>query len=241
MISRNGSAYRRIGRVVRAAAVSAALVLGLGPAVVHAQTALDREGAGEAGERSRRAIYNGYGAGYEHGARDAVSTPAFDPRDDDVLEAATSGYTTDMGEAGPYRDAFRQAYLQGYKDGYHGHDRSPAMSMPPARSVFVPGFGGIGPGAEVPGGSGDAIFLIAATNGYNAGYEQGAESRRQRATFAYRLEEAYQAATRGYESSLGGRGQYQSLFRQAYTRGYSDGFHGRVKYSNSGQADGPDD
>ena len=80
--------------------------------------------------------------------------------------------------------------------------------------------------------SGGNIFSVPARNGYNAGYRQGTEDGRHAAGFGYRDDEIYQAATEGYDPSMGGRSQYQSLFHQAYARGYSDGYNGRPRTSD---------
>jgi hypothetical protein len=232
--------FRGLPRKGRTAALSILLALVFGTVAVTAQTLnhhLDQVAAADS-RLDQNAIFNGYGAGYAHGDRDSISGVNFKPRRDDVFTQGTSGYSSEMGSVQQYQSGFRQAYERGYTDGYNGRDRDLAMMVPPipsAPGIALERYDG------APNASSRGAYAAAATNGYNAGYKRGAEARGQRASYAYQEDAIYQQATEGYGVDMGGRGEYQSNFRQVYSRGYSDGFNGRAHVSDAGQVYGGDD
>jgi hypothetical protein len=225
--------YRASAHTGRTAALSVVLVLGFGTVAAEAQTIHDNGDrvAAVSDHLSQNAVYNGYGAGYARGSRDSVSLVGFEPRGDEIFEQGTNGYSAEMGPVVQYRSGFRQAYERGYGDGYHGRGRDLSMVIPPVPSH---------PGVAIEG-SGKDVFGAAATNGYNAGYKYGADARRGSGSFAYHDAAIYKNATEGFGVDMGGRIQYQSMFRLLYARGYSDGFNGRMRMENVGLVFGRDE
>jgi hypothetical protein len=248
MTSINDSATRVIARTVRVAALSAALVFGLGAPAAHSETTQFRDdqkvASGELLDQS--ASYNGYSEGYARGARDLKSVADFKPQSSEIFQEATSGYSSDLGPLGQYQSSFRSAYERGYSDGYHGRDRTLASMLPPTSSPPTNEDRGSWSDTETFSTSGSDVYGAAATNGYNAGYKRGAEAKRWGTRSDNDRDETYQTATDGYGVDMGGRSEYQRVFRQVYARGFSDGYDGRPQlsdisqvYSRDGQRDPP--
>jgi hypothetical protein len=235
------SVYRTVARTGCAVAFSAVLAVGLGAPSARAQTSHDHDRTTTAGEYLvRSASFNGYSDGFDQGARDLKIGPDFKPQFDESFLRAETGYTRDMGPFADYQSAFRQAYSRGYDDAHYSRDRNPAMNLPPAPPEPLYLAAQSGPRTEVPGGR---SLGVASAKGYDAGYMQGAEDRRSGASYGYREETIYRAATDGYHPDLGDETRYQVVFRQIYARGYSDGFNGRARYTDTAilaEADHPD-
>jgi len=212
--------HGKLGRVASATALSAALVVGAGAVPTFAHDGSHDNQAAASG-LDRRAAFNGYRAGFEHGVEDRNAGEDFDFQHDETFRQATDGYTNGYGSVREYQDAFRQAYERGYSDGYSGRGRDDDFGAPIGHD-------------DNDYDSHDSDFAAdvtrqAALNGYRSGLEHGSADRRQRVNFNYQHDEEYRQATTGYRGN-GSRWtlqQYQNAFRQAYERGYSDGYYGR--------------
>jgi hypothetical protein len=62
--------------------------------------------------------------------------------------------------------------------------------------------------------------------GYQDGLRQGSEDRSRRAGYNFRNRD-WQQGDRGYNKSMGARGQYKQGYRDGYERGYQEAFNGR--------------
>jgi hypothetical protein len=69
----------------------------------------------------------------------------------------------------------------------------------------------------------------AVNTGYQQGYYEGQRDRSQGKRYNYADEDAYRAASRGYNSYVD-NGQYNYYFREGFRRGYEDGFYSRYQY-----------
>jgi len=64
------------------------------------------------------AEHNGFRAGVDDGARDAVNGFGYHPKHDRNFHD-TPGYDPRLGPYGPYQSYFRSAYLRGYDKGFY--------------------------------------------------------------------------------------------------------------------------
>lgn len=62
--------------------------------------------------------------------------------------------------------------------------------------------------------------------GYRDGYHHGQQDRARRASYDYRGSD-WKDADRGYEKSMGSKGQFKQGYREGYQRGYSEGYGNR--------------
>jgi hypothetical protein len=223
--------YRTAVRTGCAVAFSAVLAVGLGAPPARAQTSHDSDRyATGIDHLTRSTSYNGYTDGFARSAEYLKSGAVFVVLIDLTFLRAESGYTPDMGPFADYQSAFRRAYTRGYSDAHYGRDHDPAMNVSPASPEPGALNEGDGPRTDALGGDSPGV---ASANGYDAGYEQGAGDSRRGASYAYRENEIYRAATDGYNPALGDETRYQVVFRQTYARGYSDGFNGRAYYTET--------
>ena len=63
--------------------------------------------------------------------------------------------------------------------------------------------------------------------GYQDGLRQGQFDRSRRGNQTYRNNRDWQRGDRGYEKSMGAKGQYKKAYREGYERGYQDAIYGR--------------
>jgi len=224
------SVFRTVARTGYAVVFSAVLAIGLTAPSARAQTSHDYDQNAGSEFLVRSAAFHGYSDGFEQGAKDLKVGPDFKPQFNENFLRAETGYTADMGLFADYQSAFRQGYSRGYEDARSGHDRNPAMNVPPTPPE--PNHRGeqYGPRADVPGGN---SLGVASAKGYDAGYTQGVDDQRRGGSYEYREQAIYRAATDGYHPDLGDEARYQVVFRQIYARGYSDGFNGRVRYTDT--------
>jgi hypothetical protein len=237
MTSIHDSIDRATIRTVGVGALAVALVFGLGAPAAHSETTQfqDEQKTSDSDRLDQTASYNGYNEGYTRGASDLKAVADFEPQNSEAFQQATSGYSSEMGQLGQYQSSFRSAYERGYSDGYHGRERTLASMLPPTPSDPRDENRGNWPDIEEAASSGSDVYGAAATNGYNAGYKRGAEAKRWGVRSDYDRNETYQTATEGYGLDMGGRGEYQRVFRQVYARGFSDGYDGRTQISDISQ------
>lgn len=62
--------------------------------------------------------------------------------------------------------------------------------------------------------------------GYRDGYQHGRVDRSRRESYDYRNDD-YQRGDRGYDRSMGSRGQFKQGYRDGYKTGYDDGYYNR--------------
>lgn len=65
---------------------------------------------------------------------------------------------------------------------------------------------------------------IAQRNGYESGFREGREDRRDWRSFDFRRNRVYREATNGYRDTFDDEEDYRQVFRQAFENGYRNGF-----------------
>lgn len=170
-------------------------------------------------------------AGYNHGVRqstyDRQNRRQSNYTNSDAYRRATQDYNSRLGDRELYRRYFREAFENGYNsygygqgsrvgdDRYRNRDDNARQSR---RGRNWDGYGNFGGSAE--------LRQTALNAGYNEGNKQGKKDQSKRNNFSFQGQNAYQKATKDYNSRLGDRNVYQQYFRAAYENGYSDGING---------------
>ena len=193
-------------RLVMAAVACSALAL---PAGAAAQSARDRNGAGQQGWESRggEAYQRGFREGERLGDEDVRRNRAFSAQSHREYRDADAGYDRNAGSRDRYRDEYRRGFTEGYRIGYRDDrwDRNDRSSN---------GTGNRG-GYRDPGQA----------RGFSDGYRKGVEDRRDNHRFEpQRFKEVRQGTAPGYDDEFGSRERYTFSYRDGFRLGYEDGF-----------------
>ncbi len=172
---------------------------------------------------------NGYQRGFEHGQNDVRARRSADFRRDRDSRNGDWGYDRRFGDRDDYQRNFRSGYQAGYVDGYEGRASRYGYGVygqaPPAYGTPY-GYG-------YPTGTSGYAGNVAATNGYNDGYERGLDDARHHRRFNLTGQSWYRDGDRHYDSRYGPRAQYKvdyrDGFRQGYDAGYRDASEGRYR------------
>ncbi len=89
-------------------------------------------------------------------------------------------------------------------------------------------------------GWGRAASEYGIDRGYQDGVRHGREDRLRRAGYNYRNNE-WRKADRGYDKSMGAKGQYKQGYRDGYVRGYEEAYYGRNVIGGWGMGRNGDD
>ena len=191
---------------------------------------LDRYGNyGGSFELRQTALNAGYNEGVKAGNNDRQNGRHSDYRDFDAYQRATKDYSSRLGDRELYRRYFREAFENGYNaDGYgqssvgrddrYGNLDRNNNGNRIRRGRNWDGYGNYGGSFQ--------LRQTALNAGYNEGMKQGHNDRNKRNGNGFQGQNAYQKATKDYNSRLGDRELYRRYFREAYENGYSDGVNG---------------
>ena len=193
-------------RLVMAAVACSALAL---PASAAAQSARDRNGAGQQGWESRgsEAYQRGFREGERLGDEDVRRNRAFSAQSHREYRDAEAGYDRNDGSRDRYRDEYRRGFTEGYRIGYRDDrlDRNDRSSN----------------GTRNRGGYRDP----GQARGFSDGYRKGVEDRRDNHRFEpQRFKEVRQGTAPGYDDEFGSRERYTFSYRDGFRLGYDDGF-----------------
>ena len=178
-------------------------------------------------ELRQTALNAGYDRGVRQSTYDRQNRRQSNYINSDVYRRATQDYNSRLGDRELYRRYFREAFENGYNsygnnqgnpgrdDRYRDRDGTPRQSR---RGRNWDGYGNFGGSAE--------LRQTALNAGYNEGNKQGQKDQNKRYNASFQSQNAYQKATKDYNSRLGDRHAYQQYFRAAYENGYSDGING---------------
>jgi len=185
---------------------------------------------GGSAELRHTALNAGYDQGSRQGNYDRQNGgQQSNYRNSDAYRRATQDYNSRLGDREIYRRYFREAFANGYNsysnnqgnpgrdDRYRYPDRGNNGNQT-RRGRNWDGYGNFGGSTE--------LRQTALNAGYNEGNKQGQKDHGKRNYDSYQSQNAYQKATKDYNSRLGDRGVYQRYFREAYENGYSDGLNG---------------
>jgi len=191
---------------------------------------LDRYGNyGGSAELRQTALNAGYNEGIRAGNEDRQNRRQSNYQRSNIYRRATQDYNYRLGDRELYRRYFREAFENGYTfsgnnqgtrvgdDRYRYPDRNNSGNQT-RRGRNWDGYGNFGGSPE--------LRQTALNAGYNEGSKQGHNDRNRRNNSGFQNQNAYQRATKDYNSRLGDRSLYQRYFREAYENGYSDGVNG---------------
>jgi hypothetical protein len=173
------------------------------------------------GRPAARVAYDeGYARGERAGTEDSRRGDRFQFNDESDYRRGDIGYRSSYGTRDRYRDDFRRGFETGYRVGY-------------VRDGRYGGYNGPGRVGVPPGWSnGRAIgrFDLAASNGYNDGYQEGAKDGRDRKPLNPILESRYRSGDHGYDRSYGPKEFYRDNYRDAFRQGYEQGYAAARRY-----------
>ncbi len=173
-------------------------------------------------EWGRPNLQAAYSTGYERGERagdsDARRGDEYRFADESDYRNASRSRPRDNFEA-RYRDEFLRGFEAGYRNGY-GYSNNGRRGGGPPPWANGRGNGGYGRG-------GNAQNDPAVRNGFEDGFEAGANDARARRRFEPVTEIRYRNGDRGYEREYGTRENYRDRYRVAFRQGYERGYYGR--------------
>ena len=178
-------------------------------------------------ELRQTALNAGYNEGVRASSNDRQNGRQSDYRNSNAYRRATQDYNSRLGDRELYRRYFREAFENGYNssgygqssrigdDRYRNRDNNGNQTR---RGRNWDGYGNFGGSYQ--------LRQTALNAGYNEGMKQGQKDRTKRNLFGFQSQDAYQKATKDYNSRLGDRELYRRYFREAFENGYSDGVNG---------------
>jgi hypothetical protein len=180
-------------------------------------------------ELRQTALNAGYNEGVRQSTYDRQNRRQSNYTNSDAYRRATQDYNSRLGDREIYRRYFREAFENGYNS-YGNNQGNPGRDNRyqypdrdnngnrARRGRNWDGYGNFGGSAE--------LRQTALNAGYNEGNKQGQKDQSKRYNSGFQGQNAYQKATKDYNSRLGDRNVYQQYFRAAYENGYSDGING---------------
>lgn len=177
-------------------------------------------------ELRQTALNAGYNEGVRQSTYDRQNRRQSNYVNSDAYRRATQDYNSRLGDRELYRRYFREAFENGYNSNGYGQGsrvgddryRNGNGNRQSRRGRNWDGYGNFGGSAE--------LRQTALNAGYNEGNKQGQKDQNRRNNSSFQSQNAYQKATKDYNSRLGDRNVYQQYFRAAYENGYSDGING---------------
>jgi hypothetical protein len=178
-------------------------------------------------ELRQTALNAGHNEGVRERSNNGQNGRQYDYRNSNAYRRATQDYNSRLGDRELYRRYFREAFEKGYNsngygqssrvgdDRYRNRDNNNNQAR---RGRNWDGYGNFGGSFQ--------LRQTALNAGYNEGMKQGQKDRTKRNLFGFQSYDAYQKATKDYNSGLGDRELYRRYFREAFENGYSDGVNG---------------
>lgn len=124
------------------------------------------------------------------------------------------GYRNEYGNRDRYRGEFRRGFEAGYRQSFYQFGRNSAY-----------GQGGWSDGRNGAYGNGAyGRFDPASQNGFNDGYDAGANDARDRNRFDPIGERRYRSGDHGYNGRYGSKDRYKDVYRDAFRNGYEQGY-----------------
>lgn len=186
----------------------------------------------------------GYRDGFEQGTKDGRERDRYRPEDSGRYKDATRGYRSEYGNKDgykqAYRDGFRRGYDQGFRQYTYSGNNDPYYRNDPYGRGNDPYGRGNDPYGNDPYGRNSSIYRVAQDQGYNDGYQKGAEDARDGDRYNAQGTSQYKNADRGYRSEYGNREEYRRAYRDAFVRGYDEGYRrqgGGVYDNNNRRSD----